>query len=136
MDHWHENELDSSDEIIGKFLLQCGRYADYEKIAKRLVDFSATDLGSTLEAAESLRWLSNLAVAYAAQGKLPQAEDTWRQILEQRHTLLGSDHVDTLRSTSELAISLFDRGKFVEAETFALAAAETQERILGFESFF
>ncbi|KAH7417571.1 hypothetical protein BKA64DRAFT_702338 [Cadophora sp. MPI-SDFR-AT-0126] len=131
---WHENELDSTDEIVGKFLLQCGRYADYERIAKRLVDFSTTDLGSTLEATETLRWLGNLAVAYAAQGKLQLAEETWRQILGQRQEKLGSDHVDTLRSTSELAISLFDRGQFVEAEEFALAAAEAQERILGFES--
>ncbi|KAH9210670.1 P-loop containing nucleoside triphosphate hydrolase protein, partial [Leptodontidium sp. 2 PMI_412] len=132
LDTWHESGLDSVDESVGEFLLHCGRYAKFEDIMKRLIDFSTQAFG--LENEDTLKYMNNIAIAYTLQGKLDLAEDVYRQVLKGTRTLLGSDHARTLSSISALAMILLYMGKYEEAEKHARVAAEWQERTLGIEN--
>jgi tetratricopeptide (TPR) repeat protein len=65
------------------------------------------------------------------QGKLKEAEGSYRRTLEGCERTLGLDHPDTLSSVNSLGLLLHDQGKLDLAEPFYRRALEGFERTLG-----
>jgi hypothetical protein len=64
------------------------------------------------------------------QGKYEQAEETHRQALGLRETVLGKEYPSTLMSMSNLANALSDQGKHEEAEEMHQQALRLRETVL------
>jgi hypothetical protein len=45
--------------------------------------------------------------------------------------VLGKDHPDTLKSMSDLATSLYDQGRYIEAEAIYRETLQLEETVLG-----
>jgi tetratricopeptide (TPR) repeat protein len=76
----------------------------------------------------SLHRLGNIA---AEQGLFDVAVQHFRKTLEARRAVLGSDHVDTIWSMSDLAGVLVGRGRAAEAEPLAREALDCRRRVQG-----
>ena len=50
-----------------------------------------------------------------SQGKRPEAEQYFREVLDIQRRVLGEDQVDTLRSLNNLGILLVEQGKLKDA---------------------
>jgi tetratricopeptide (TPR) repeat protein len=66
---------------------------------------------------DTLATLNNLAIAYRAAGKLPEAIALHKQVRDAFVKKLGADHLDTLSAQHNLALSYRDAGKLPEAIT-------------------
>jgi hypothetical protein len=74
---------------------------------------------------------SNLANAFAQQGKYAEAETLYHDVLAVRRRVLGREHPDTLETAGNLAASLANQGKYAESETLYREVLEVQRRVLG-----
>jgi hypothetical protein len=73
-------------------------------------------------------------------GKYSEAERIQREVLGALKRVLGTlkrvlgaEHPDTLRSASDLAMSLLNRGKYAEAERIQREVHGVEKRVLGAE---
>ena len=85
----------------------------------------------------SKQWATILeeTASYARdQGYYDKAELMQRRALRAREENEGKEHIDTLRSTTALAVTLHCQGKYKEAEERNGEALETSTRILGKEA--
>ena len=69
----------------------------------------------------------NLAIALAQQGKLEEAIERMREVLEIEQATKGPDHVDTLMSLHNLGLALSRTGAFAEGEAEVAKAIELGE---------
>jgi hypothetical protein len=77
------------------------------------------------------RVISNLANVLAAQGKLPESEEKYREVLALRMRMPGPEHTDTYRSKWALASVLQLQGKDEEAEPIYWEAIRFFDQKLG-----
>ena len=64
------------------------------------------------------------------QGKLPEAEVLWKEVLEVRRAQLGDRHTDTFKSINNLGLLLQKQGKLDEAEPLLRSALEARRATL------
>jgi tetratricopeptide (TPR) repeat protein len=65
------------------------------------------------------------------QGRYPEAEKIYREVLEARRRVLGEDHPDTIWSMHNVGAILMIEGRYVEAEMPIREAIERARRTLG-----
>ena len=65
------------------------------------------------------------------QQKYAEAEQLLQQSVQQREKVLGAEHVHTLRSTYNLAVTLHKQQKYAEAELLLRQLVQQQEQVLG-----
>ena len=86
-------------------------------------------LGS--EHSDTQHTLNGLASVYYAEGKYPQAEALYSQILEIRRRVRGPEHRETVISMNNLAELYKVRGQYQQAETLFTQTVEISRRVLG-----
>ncbi|KAJ1323029.1 FxSxx-COOH system tetratricopeptide repeat protein [Microdochium nivale] len=91
-------------------------------------------LGGTRSREEKLARASLLHCAaglFYDQGQWRDTEEFQAQAVDLRRTLLGSEHLDTLNSMANLALTYQDQGRWEEAEKLGVAVMETRKAKLG-----
>ena len=79
----------------------------------------------------ALTSINRMAEFLLAQGKLEESAPLFRETLNSRRLVLGTDSPDTLISINNLASCLLAQGKLEEAETLYQEALNDSRRILG-----
>jgi tetratricopeptide (TPR) repeat protein len=79
----------------------------------------------------TLTTLDNLAGAYVATNKLPEAIALFAQVRDARLKKLGADHPDTLTTMHNLAVAYQAAGKLAEAIALFKQVRETRMRNIG-----
>jgi len=74
-----------------------------------------------------------LGYDYHDEQRLSQAEQWFRESVQQREKVLGAEHVNTLWSKYWLALTLYDQEKYAEAELLLRQSAQQREKVLGAE---
>jgi hypothetical protein len=72
--------------------------------------------------------MTNLAWIYSSQGKWNKAEQLEVEVLDMRKKLLGSEHLETLRSMADLATTYSNQGKWNELE-------QLEAQVLGMKKY-
>ncbi|KAJ5343592.1 uncharacterized protein N7506_003416 [Penicillium brevicompactum] len=67
------------------------------------------------------------------QGRHHEAEKLKIQVLEGRQTRLGMDHLDTIESINNLAVTYTHQGQYLEAEKLGVQAIEAYKKNLGLD---
>ncbi len=75
--------------------------------------------------------LSGRAHTLAVSGDLGRARMVYERVLEGRERLLGSEHPDTLRCATELALVLYDMGEHHHARKLQQDVVQAHDRHLG-----
>ena len=75
--------------------------------------------------------MHDIARYLAEQGKLPQAETIFRQVLTDRSSALAPDHPRTLDTQYELATTLARQGRTDDARAMLGQVLQAQTRVLG-----
>jgi hypothetical protein len=73
----------------------------------------------------------NLAVVLQMQKKYPEAEAEYRKSLEVEEAKLGENNRDTLETSYNLALTLWEHNKYADARPLAKRAAENSRKLLG-----
>ena len=60
--------------------------------------------------ADTLGGINNLVSTYLNQGRLEEAEQLFRQIIETRKTTLGIEHPNTLTSINNFRVDIIESG--------------------------
>jgi peptidoglycan hydrolase-like protein with peptidoglycan-binding domain len=116
-----EEALKSADELVVvrngwqtvHDLFSAGDYQNAENWARKLSEMTGRILGDTHP--ETFRARSSLANLIEAEGRLPEAEGLFRQILADRERVLGPKHPDTLASLGSVLRCVLAQGKEDEA---------------------
>jgi serine/threonine protein kinase/tetratricopeptide (TPR) repeat protein len=112
--------------------LGLGEYRKAEEHATR-----AQELYRRLEGAEDVRQHASTTVlgnAIRRQGRAPEAEKIFRELLALQHRLLGPEDRGTLTTMANLAITVGDqKGRGAEALALGREAFEIHRRVLGAE---
>lgn len=131
-DYFPEDQHNLLGELASRvtsLLMEQGLYSlatAYAKKTARLLDsVYGPDDTRTLKAR------SDIARNLRRDGRLEEAEEMTRKVLERRTLLLGLDNLDTLASSNHLAIILRARGNYHEAEGIYRNVAMIQERVAG-----
>ena len=80
---------------------------------------------------DTLRTMTDLALAYQGQGRYGEAERLDAEILEIQQRVLGPEHEDVLWSMNNLALAYQSEGRYDEAERLHLKTLEIRRRVLG-----
>jgi tetratricopeptide (TPR) repeat protein len=83
-----------------------------------------------IEYTSNQRWFAEF---FSALGLHNKAERLQVQALETEKKVLGPEHLDTLASISNLALTYCNQGRWEEAETLEVQVLETIKRVLGAE---
>ena len=75
----------------------------------------------------------DLACTLYDQQKYDEAEQLFRQSVQQREKVLGTTHEDTLWSKYQLAYTLYEQQKYDEAEQLLRQSVQQRETVLGAE---
>ena len=65
--------------------------------------------------------------------RYPEAEQLFRQSVQEREKVLGKEHINTLRSKYRLAVTLHQQQKYPEAEQLFRQSVQEREKVLGKE---
>lgn len=110
-------------------LLDAGRPADAEIMARAAVAQAERDLGAT--AAEAANLYRLLGDALFNQKRFTEAEPYFRKALAGRAAALGLDNLDVARSAGDLAVTLKELKRHAEAEAFYKQALAIRQKMLG-----
>lgn len=107
-------------------------------VFEQLRDWVITVVMDQLEKAEedtveALNLMNLAGCLYVGQGKYELAKSFFTDCLEKRTTVLGPDHLLTLKSMFNLATLFWRQGKYEEAESFHLKCLEKRKVILSME---
>ena len=72
-----------------------------------------------------------MASTYRHQGRWAEAEKLFVQVMETSKTVLGPEHLDTLRSMAYLAATYRGQGRLTEAEKLGVQIVKTCKTVLG-----
>ncbi|KAF2267719.1 TPR-like protein [Lojkania enalia] len=108
----HTETLDIRSEL-GEVLMAQGRYKSAEKVIRRLMKGRQTLNGHDVETLDALELLGQVL---AHQGLYAKEEKMHRRTLEFRKDMLGDEHPSTLTSMANLASTLWNQGRWKEAE--------------------
>ena len=85
------------------------------------------------EAEDRMSLLDRMGRCERTLGRYKAAEWAHRQLSEQRESMLGKEHPDTLTSINEVALALGGQGKYAEAEKIHQETLALREKVLGKE---
>lgn len=89
----------------------------------------------TTAESESLALLNHYAGWYLnEQGDYNKAENLYQKALSMRKNLLGSEHIATATTTTNLSTLYFDRSLYQEAEKLCIEALSIRRKLLGDEN--
>ena len=111
-------------------LLDDGKFADAEALAKQIVGALAADAEAGKETAEAVGALNTLAYAIAGQGKLKEALPLMERIAAARSRLLGAGHPDVAQALNDQGALLQQLGEFAKAEAVHAQALAIREKAL------
>ena len=97
---------------------------------------TAVEIGERLQGAdhpESMATLGNLALLMKREGRLEEAEESCRHLLDTSLRVLGEDAEETLRAMNNLAAVLATSGELEEAETLMRRTVQARRSVLGDE---
>jgi tetratricopeptide (TPR) repeat protein len=114
---------------VTNFLLEQGSYETAARYAKLAAELSVQTFGK--QDTRTFMAKSNLAVCLRRAGKLREAESVTQDVLNERESILGADHPDTLASMNNLANILCNRGRYEDAENVYRRAIKGKEKALG-----
>jgi len=101
-----------------------------------LLPHAACALRLNVAAQDNSRRL-DLAWKYAnsllSDGRYGEAEASFEKVFETRRRVLGEEHLDTLTSMANLALTFWNQGRWKEAEELFVRVMETRKRVLGEE---
>jgi hypothetical protein len=75
--------------------------------------------------------VNDLAATLYAQGNLARARKLQEQVLEERRSLLGEEHPDTLSTMNCLALTLYRQGDLMGGRKLQEQVLEARRRLLG-----
>ncbi len=122
--------------VMGRAYLNLGLYARAEAIFWQGIQASKS-YGAD-ESRETLNTTHDLAWAVYQQGRVREAQDIARQLLETQRRVMGPEHPDTLATMEELAYTVCGEGKGQcgEGITITQDVLEKQKRSLGPDAFY
>jgi tetratricopeptide (TPR) repeat protein len=121
-------------DLLGQLLQEEGRSAEAEELYKHaltLEEQAAKSKRPEIARALPYRYLVSL---YRSEGRLPDVEPIFQEVLALQERLLGPDDVKIADTLIELAGVYQEEGKYREAEPLYLRAIEIQEKNLGPDS--
>ena len=77
--------------------------------------------------------LRTFALIYHHTGRLKEAEELGRQVIETRKQILGDEHPDTLMSMNDLVWMYWSQGRFKEGEELGTQVVKIRKKVLGEE---
>jgi len=113
--HLYASELASSERVLAGLLLQRGRWADASDAIQTVIDRSIAQ-GSDPSSPTVLDWKANRAVTLQHSGRLKEAENLAREVVDAWTKLTGPDEAKTLNARVNLASILVDSERAVDAE--------------------
>lgn len=129
---------------LGGVWLEQGHYAKAEGILRRgwesLRDIQGYEGTNTIcsmvalaskEGLMTLRVMSDLSSVYRGQGRLKEAEEMLKELLDIRLRLLGPNHLDTLHASVNYARILRDQGYIDKAAELLAQMLEVHKSVLG-----
>ncbi len=112
-----------------KYLIERGRYAEAEPLAKSALAVDERTLG--IDHADVAHSLNNLANAYFYQGRYANAQPLHERALAIRERALGPKHPHVAISLNNLANLHMYQGRYAEAEPLHERAIAIREHALG-----
>ena len=114
---------------VSRILIERGSHIQAGELAKMVLKWGSHALSSKPLASNAIR--KGLAIAERYGGQLHRAEQLEYEIWKQNGTLLGVDHVETLHSLNNYAITLKSQNRYLEAEEAHWKALSIKEEIFG-----
>lgn len=103
------------------------RFEDAERILEEVLEFAETDSD------HAVRGMGTLAAVYKETGRLEEAADLQRQVLDRHKSEFGDDDPITLIAMNNLAATYREMGQWDEAEELKRRVLVGRERRLGKE---
>jgi serine/threonine protein kinase len=122
--------------VMGRAYLNLGLFAQAERLFRQGIQ--ASKASGAAESRETLNTTHDLAWAVFQQGRVTEAQDIERRLLETQRRLMGPDHPDTLATMEELAFTVCGEGKGQCGEGIRITqeALEKQKRSLGPDAYY
>ncbi|KAH7079953.1 hypothetical protein BKA63DRAFT_231448 [Paraphoma chrysanthemicola] len=103
-------------EEKARIMLDAGQWEQAEADARKALGRMMKQAGDGVSEVHKLDAKRTLARAINFQGEPEQAEPLLREVLKRREQLWSFEHMDTLKSTLDLAECLANQGRYKEAE--------------------
>ncbi len=123
----HPDTLNSMAQL-GLIMQNEGHYAEAEKLDRGVQDLTRRIPGARDMYKKSLQ---DMAIVSAYQGKYPDAEKAFREVLEVDRNTLGPDHPNVTRDIGNLASTLLYEHRYAEAENLYRDVVQRFRRVLG-----
>jgi tetratricopeptide (TPR) repeat protein len=116
--------------VLGETYQALGQYTKAAEMWQRALELNRqlSDEGSDARALDALQ---EYGWALIETGRLREAEETLRKVVEQRRRVSGSEHTQTLFAINNLALALYRQGRLDEAEPLAKENWQTRSRVFG-----
>jgi eukaryotic-like serine/threonine-protein kinase len=118
--------------VMGKAYMMLGLQTQAQALFDHSIEVGSGSLGP--DNPETLRTMRDLSWTLFQQGRLAEAEDLERRLLERQRRVLGPDNPDTLGTMGQLATTLSERGNGAEAEKLGREVLEKTKRLRGPET--
>ena len=116
---------------VTALMLEQGRFPECETVLRDLAANVDQVPDAKMRSTIAARIQTNFAIAYAYQGKLADAEKSFRAVYDLNVKQNGPDHPETLNALTNVASILLQEGKYADAETLFKQVMEADQRILG-----
>ena len=117
--------------LLAYNLIIGGWHADAEVIARQSFIYHELRLGK--EHPDTIASMSAIAVSLQHSGKLEEAAQMQKVLVEAQERVLGQEHPETLTNMGNFAVTLQELGKLEEAAQMQNLVVEALERVLGQE---
>jgi tetratricopeptide (TPR) repeat protein len=75
--------------------------------------------------------MSHAAENLSEEGRYPEAEKLYAEVIAEQRRVLGAEHPQTLRAQTMLAATMMKAGRYAEADTLQSQVIEAKRRVLG-----
>jgi serine/threonine protein kinase len=101
--------------------------------AREILDRSSKEIDTSLaqDPQAQAQMMEVMGEVYESLGLYGRADDLLTRAVETRRRVLGADHPDTLKSMAELAATLHEEGRQVEAEKLERETFALRRKVLG-----
>ena len=101
--------------------------------AREVLDKASRDIDAGLAQDPELQaqLLHTMGNVHMSLGLFSIAEKQFNRTIDIRRSVLGANHIDTLKSMERLALTLYRRGKYADAEALARETLDAARRLFG-----
>lgn len=111
-------------QLLAKLMQSMGKYDEAVALNMRA-------MGILNDHTSVLTTLNHLAMNYQSLGRLSEAQELFKRVVEESKLKLGEEHAETLKSIGNLATNYSTLGDWTQAEEMLLKAIEVSKRING-----